>query len=134
VTCNALLGPADHAIIETPCFESAIAIPRSTGAEVSAWRRSFTDGWAHDLGSLEKLLRPSTRLIYINSPHNPTGTRIPRIVLERVIELAAEYQRGSPVTRLVGADRLVRPGASRCGGRAAVRARVPFPTAGACRR
>jgi aspartate/methionine/tyrosine aminotransferase len=90
-TCaHALLAPGDHAVIETPCYGSALEVARSTGAEVEEWARHREDRWAHDLEALERLLRPSTRLIYINSPHNPTGTQMPRAVFERVFELARE--------------------------------------------
>ena len=90
---TALLGPGDHAVVEVPCYESALAVARSTGAEVDTWRRAYADGWAHDLDALERLLRPDTKLVYVNTPHNPTGTSMPRAVLDRVVELCAE--RGS---------------------------------------
>jgi aspartate/methionine/tyrosine aminotransferase len=85
---HALLGPGDHAIVETPCYESALQLARSTGAEVSEWRRSYEDAWAHDLEALESLLRPQTRLLYINQPHNPTGTLMSADMFDRVVELA----------------------------------------------
>jgi aspartate/methionine/tyrosine aminotransferase len=87
---HAILGPGDHVVVETPCYESALVLARSTGAEVTEWRRSYADGWAHDLDQLERMLRPDTRLVYINTPHNPTGTNMPRSVLDRVVELCAE--------------------------------------------
>ena len=87
---HALLGPGDHAIVESPCNGSALAVPRSTGAEVSAWTRRHEDGWAYDLEALRALLRPQTRMLYINSPHNPTGSQMPREVFDELIELARE--------------------------------------------
>ena len=87
---HAVLGLGDHAIVETPCYESALAVARSTGAEVDVWQRSYADGWAHDLEALERLMRPETKLVYVNTPHNPTGTQMGRDVLSRVIELCAE--------------------------------------------
>ena len=87
---TALLAPGDHAVVETPCYESALAVARSTGAEVSTWQRRYEDGWTHDLDELERLLRPETRLVYVNTPHNPTGLSMPREVLDRVVELCAE--------------------------------------------
>jgi aspartate/methionine/tyrosine aminotransferase len=88
---HALLGPGDHAIVETPCYESALELARSTGAEVSRWHRSYEDGWAHDLDALEGLLRPNTRVLYVNQPHNPTGTLMDRATYERIARLAAEH-------------------------------------------
>jgi aspartate/methionine/tyrosine aminotransferase len=84
---HALLRPGDHAIVETPCYESALEVARSTGAEIDQWRRRYKDGWAHDLDALEALVRPDTRLLYINQPHNPTGTLMDRATLERVAGL-----------------------------------------------
>jgi aspartate/methionine/tyrosine aminotransferase len=88
---HAVLRPGDHAIVETPCYESALQVARSTGAEVSQWRRRYEDGWAHDLDALTRLLRPQTRMLYINQPHNPTGTLMPRPVFEHVIGLARDH-------------------------------------------
>jgi aspartate/methionine/tyrosine aminotransferase len=88
VLYHALLGPGDHAIVETPCYESALELARSTGASVDEWPRRFEDGWAHDLAALERLIRPETRVIYINTPHNPTGLLMPRTVFDAVLDLA----------------------------------------------
>jgi aspartate/methionine/tyrosine aminotransferase len=88
---HAVLRPGDHAIVETPCYESALQVARSTGAEVSQWRRRYEDGWAHDLDTLARLIRPETRMLYLNQPHNPTGTLMARPVFEHVIGLAHDH-------------------------------------------
>jgi aspartate/methionine/tyrosine aminotransferase len=90
VAYHALLQPGDHVVVETPCYESALQVARSTGADVTEWRRTPGDSWAHDLDVFEAALRPNTRLVYINTPHNPTGLLMPRDVLDRVVELCAE--------------------------------------------
>ena len=87
---HALVEPGDHVVVEAPCYGSAIEVARSTGARVSLWQRRHEDGWAHDLDALERLLEADTRAIYINSPHNPTGTQMTGETFERVVELAGE--------------------------------------------
>jgi aspartate/methionine/tyrosine aminotransferase len=87
---HALLGPEDHAIVEAPCYGSAIEVARSTGAQVSLWERRHEDLWAHDLDELRALRRPNTRVIYVNSPHNPTGTQMSRPVLDAIIGICAD--------------------------------------------
>jgi aspartate/methionine/tyrosine aminotransferase len=87
---HALLSAGDHAIIETPCYESGLELARSTGAEVSLWRRRWEEGWQHDLDALKKLLRPNTRLLYINTPSNPLGLSMPRNVFDAVMDLARD--------------------------------------------
>ena len=86
---HALLAAGDHAIVETPCYESALELARSTGAAVSEWRRTFAGAWAHDLDALRAALSPATRVLYVNQPHNPTGTLMERATFEAVAELAA---------------------------------------------
>jgi aspartate/methionine/tyrosine aminotransferase len=88
---HALLAPKDHAIVEAPCYESALTVPKSTGASVSEWRRKSENDWAHDITALERLIRPNTRAIYINTPHNPTGLLMPAQIFRRVLELAAQH-------------------------------------------
>ncbi len=87
---HALVAAGDHVIVETPCFESAFEIARSTGAEVSPWRRRFEDGWAHDLAALEALVRPSTKVLYITTPSNPLGLSMTQEVFDGVLRLARE--------------------------------------------
>jgi aspartate/methionine/tyrosine aminotransferase len=88
---HALLTPQDHAIVETPCYESALTLPKSTGAAVSEWQRKPENGWAHDLAALESLIRPNTRALYINTPHNPTGLIMPPEIFRTVLQLAAKH-------------------------------------------
>jgi aspartate/methionine/tyrosine aminotransferase len=89
VLYHALVGPGDHVIVETPCYESGLEVARSTGAQISEWRRTFPDGWAHNVAALEKLIQANTKVIYINTPHNPTGLLMPAAVFQQVLALAA---------------------------------------------
>src|SRR6267378_2442128 len=89
VLYHSLVGPGDHVIVETPCYESGLELARSTGAQVSEWRRTFEHGWAHDVAALEKLIQPNTKVIYINAPHNPTELLMPAPVFRQVLALAA---------------------------------------------
>jgi aspartate/methionine/tyrosine aminotransferase len=86
---HALLTARDHVVVEAPCYESALTVPKSTGAMVSEWRRKPEDGWAHDFAALERVIRPNTRAIYINTPHNPTGLLMLPQIFRKVLELAA---------------------------------------------
>ncbi|MEM6432438.1 MAG: aminotransferase class I/II-fold pyridoxal phosphate-dependent enzyme [Cyanobacteria bacterium P01_D01_bin.115] len=91
VAYHALVSAEDHVIVETPCYESALELARSTGAEVSEWPRYFEDGWINDFDALEKLVRPNTKFIYINTPSNPTGTLMDSAVLNKLMALAEDH-------------------------------------------
>ena len=51
-----------------------------------------TLGWRFDLDELESRITPTTRAIYINSPHNPTGGVLTRADLERIAAIVARAQ------------------------------------------
>jgi aspartate/methionine/tyrosine aminotransferase len=85
---HALLESGDHVVVESPCYGSAVEVARSTGATVSLWERSHEQGWRYDVEALEALLSERTKLIYINSPHNPTGSQMSHEVFQQVVELA----------------------------------------------
>ena len=89
VLYHALLSPGDHVIVETPCYESALEVARSTGAQISEWCRCYENGWAHDLATLENLIQPNTKIIYVNTPHNPTGLLMDAGVFQQLMKVAA---------------------------------------------
>ena len=68
-----LVGPGDHALVTVPNYQSMESVTIATGADVDGLLLSPGDGWALDLDALTKLLRPTTRLVCVNFPNNPTG-------------------------------------------------------------
>jgi aspartate/methionine/tyrosine aminotransferase len=70
---NVLLGPGDHAIVVWPGYQSLYEVARATGADVTLHELHEEDAWALDVDRLLAALRPETRLVVVNVPHNPTG-------------------------------------------------------------
>jgi aspartate/methionine/tyrosine aminotransferase len=68
-----LVGPGDHAVVTVPCYQSMETVTVATGADVSALLMRLEHGWELDLDELRGLLRPTTRLVAVNYPNNPTG-------------------------------------------------------------
>lgn len=87
---HAALDPGDHLIVHAPCYQSLTEVARSIGCEVSPWKASETTGWTLDLDDLRRLLRPNSRAIVINTPHNPTGYLMPAADQQGLRELAQE--------------------------------------------
>jgi len=86
---NSLLSAGDHVVAMQPSFQSLWEIARATGCELSFWQQRRTeDGWHFDVDELERLIRPDTRMLIINFPHNPSGYLPSRADFERVLELA----------------------------------------------
>jgi aspartate/methionine/tyrosine aminotransferase len=70
---HAVLNADDHVIVHSPCYQSLFEVARGIGCEVTHWTAREGDGWALDLDELRRSLRPNTRAIVLNTPHNPTG-------------------------------------------------------------
>lgn len=70
---NVVLGPGDHAIVTWPGYQSLYEVARATGADVTLHELHEADGWALDPERIRRAIRPSTRLVVVNAPHNPTG-------------------------------------------------------------
>jgi aspartate/methionine/tyrosine aminotransferase len=74
-----LLRPGDHIVAVFPGYQSSYQIAESMGVEVSRWMlqpRLQADGrtlWQADVEELRRLLRPNTRMVLVNFPHNPSG-------------------------------------------------------------
>jgi len=75
---QAALQPGDHVVVHWPCYQSLFEVAKGIGCEVSFWEGRVENDWALDLDELRRILRPATRLLVINTPHNPTGALMPR--------------------------------------------------------
>ncbi len=69
----AVLKEGDHIVVHAPHYQSLSEIAIGMGCEVSLWQAHEENGWALDLDELRQLIRPATKAIIINTPHNPTG-------------------------------------------------------------
>ncbi len=67
------LGPGDHAVVTWPGYQSLYEVGRAAGAEITLHELREADGWDLDPERLIASLRPDTRLVVVNAPHNPTG-------------------------------------------------------------
>ena len=70
---NVLLVPGDHAVVTWPGYQSLHEVGRAAGAHIKLHELREADGWDLDPERLIAALRPATRLVVVNAPHNPTG-------------------------------------------------------------
>ncbi len=72
----ALVGPGDEVIVIEPYYDSYAAAVALAGAtrRVVGLREAEDGRFALDVEALHAAVRPNTRVVLINSPHNPTGT------------------------------------------------------------
>ncbi|MGH2761637.1 MAG: aminotransferase class I/II-fold pyridoxal phosphate-dependent enzyme [Thermoleophilaceae bacterium] len=68
-----LVAPGEHAVITVPNYQSMESVPLAAGVEVDGVLLDEAADWRLHLDRLEALLRPTTRLVAVNFPNNPTG-------------------------------------------------------------
>ncbi|MEO8094920.1 MAG: aminotransferase class I/II-fold pyridoxal phosphate-dependent enzyme [Pseudolysinimonas sp.] len=89
-TLLALLEPGDEVVTFEPYYDSYAAITALAGARLSTVALP-APGFTPDLDQLAATVTDRTRLILLNSPHNPTGTVFDRATLELIVELANRH-------------------------------------------
>ncbi|MHB9860182.1 pyridoxal phosphate-dependent aminotransferase [Streptomyces sp. YIM S03343] len=87
----ALLEPGDEVVALEPYYDSyAACIAMAGGRRVPVTLRPHEGGFRLDLDELRDAVTDRTRLLLINTPHNPTGTVLTREELAVIADLAVE--------------------------------------------
>lgn len=86
----AFLEPGDEAIVFEPCYDSYIPAIRMAGATPIAVTLRTPD-FRFDPDELRAAFSARTKAIYINTPHNPSGTVFSREELQLIAELCIEH-------------------------------------------
>ena len=87
---SVILDKDSHAIVVTPNYQSHETLPlalcEATGVPLDA-----DDGWALDIDRVAAAIRPNTKLVTINFPHNPTGTILPPDRYQALVEVCRKH-------------------------------------------
>ena len=96
-----LLQAGDHVLVPTPNYQSAETVPLSvcevTGiplrrtAPLMGPEKQARGGWRLDPEDVRAAIRPNTKLLSLNFPHNPTGMLMTREDLDAVIALCRHH-------------------------------------------
>lgn len=85
-----LLDKDSHAIVVTPNYQSHETLPQ-TICDVSTVALDPSDNWSLDIDQVATAIKPNTKLITINFPHNPTGTILPLDRYRALIALCRQH-------------------------------------------
>ncbi len=84
------LEPGDEAVLLAPFYECYAPQIEATGATIE-FVSLEPPGWRLDAAALEKAISPKTKLIVINTPHNPLGKVMDRNELEIIADAARRH-------------------------------------------
>ncbi|MFI7191594.1 pyridoxal phosphate-dependent aminotransferase [Nocardia nova] len=87
-----LVEADEEVVLIEPYYDSYAAVVALAGATRRTARLvPDGNGFVLDLDSLRAAITPKTRMLLLNSPHNPTGAILSRADLEAIAELAREH-------------------------------------------
>lgn len=80
VAMQALVDAGDEVVLVTPVWPNLVAQPRILGAQVHTvpLTADARGAWHLDMDALLASISPSTRLLIVNAPNNPTGWTLTR--------------------------------------------------------
>ena len=82
--------PGANVIIPFPCFPPHRAVPEALGLEVRSYHLKSENSYRVDLHEVKRLADAKTKILLVNSPHNPTGATLSDAEMEMLHDFAAE--------------------------------------------
>ena len=79
----AFVRPGDEVIVLEPVYDSYVPAIETVGGKALFSRLRFPD-YTPDWDEVQALVTPRTRMIIVNSPHNPTGSLLTAADLDRL--------------------------------------------------
>jgi aspartate/methionine/tyrosine aminotransferase len=90
IAMHALLDKGDHAIVVTPNYQAAETVPQSL-CDVAGVPLDADNSWSLDIDQVARAIRPNTKLVSINIPHNPTGKILEHERLAALVALCRKH-------------------------------------------
>jgi aspartate/methionine/tyrosine aminotransferase len=96
----ATVRPGDTVIVNWPCYQSLIEVPKSLGARAVKWNvRERQSRWYFDPDELGRLIckaenssKPQkVKMVVLNMPHNPTGALMTPPEFDRVVDICRAH-------------------------------------------
>lgn len=86
--------PGANVVVPTPAFAPFMELPRSLGVEARRYELRLEKGFALDVDEIVRLVDARTKLIMVNTPHNPSGAVASEDAIRSLDEFA--QRRGIP--------------------------------------
>lgn len=87
----ALLDPGDQVLLPTPGFPNMDEMVRLLGGDPVFYRLDAANGFLPRIEDLEAMMTDRTKVLFINSPSNPTGAVFPTALMEELVAFARAH-------------------------------------------
>jgi arginine:pyruvate transaminase len=86
-----LAGPGDEVVVPEPVYATYEGVIAAAGARMVNVPLRPENGFHPDIESLARAITPRTRVLWINTPHNPTGAVMTHAEMEAVAALCRRH-------------------------------------------
>ena len=91
MTFMAFTNPSDRVLIPGIHYPSYSGNAAIFGTEVQYYKTVVEDKFYPDPDHIRSLMNEKTKLVFLNSPNNPTGSVYPEKVLKEIVDIVGEY-------------------------------------------
>jgi len=88
---TALAGPGDGVLVGDPYYATYEGVVRAPGAILQPVPLRIEDGFVMQPVDLARAITPQSRVLLLNTPHNPTGSLLDRATLAALGDLAVQH-------------------------------------------
>lgn len=89
-TITSLLKPGQELIVIEPAWPAYKECADFVGARTKILQTTLESKWTPDLKQLEGMVNPSTKMIALNYPNNPTGKVLDGKTMEKIVSIAKD--------------------------------------------
>ncbi len=88
----AFVNPGDGVLIPDPGYPAYKSVAELVGAKLYTYNLKEENGWLPDFDELEKLDLEQIKLMWINYPNMPTGTKANYEILEKIVNFGIKHK------------------------------------------
>ena len=86
----AFINSGDEVLVPDPGYPAYAACAKLAGAKVKQFDLKAENNFQPDFAQLNELISPRTKMIWINYPHMPTGTKASRTTFTKLVKVARD--------------------------------------------
>jgi len=90
VIYQSIIEEGDEVIVPDPMWTEAVENARLAGAKTIGVELKAENGYVYACSEIEKKCTDKTKVIFLNTPHNPTGAIIPKEELVKIANFARQ--------------------------------------------
>jgi len=91
IVISALANPGENILTPTPGYPLYSALEAKLSLERNPYYLNESNGWQPDPEEIRSKINQRTRAILLINPNNPTGSVYSREILEKIVQIAREY-------------------------------------------